>query len=380
MLAVILILILFLVVGVGVGVAYKYKDKLRPKKSSKKSGSTTKTSSSPSPATNGSTNVGNRSETEPCRTGEWANEGACVNGKQKQTRSVTGDCAEDILGEKEIDCCSMGEWTNEGPCRRVVGSEFPDTVSQKQVRTLTGTCASHEKKVREIPCCLVDLDWKDVTRCTFGNKKVQKRNLAGTCPVEDWETVRDVDCSFSDPPNCADTDKDTGCVYWARAKHCDNTEHWRWMLENCATSCQRTGPVELGYTPKTCKAPDAATFCIDNYTDCEERKAKGECDTNPHAQVNCRKTCEVWGCQSTRFGTHKPDDNVWSDNGDQAKKYQYYAKGVESLLPNWCMDRNAGCYILDRMGYDGPGKDTVKPGVYTGNTWTSELNPANINI
>ena len=397
---VIFCLLISLIVSVGLG--YKNKDKLQDvlskKSSDKKSSdsSSSDSSSSPSgvsrsstqstesPTTSESTELGNKSEKEPCRTGEWANEGECVDGKQKQTRSVTGDCGDDILGEKEIECCSIGEWKNEGACRRLVGSEFPDTASQKQVRTLVGNCPSHKKSEQEVPCCLVELqrvwnatdrkweekEWKEISGCTFGNKKVEKRRLFGTCPVEEWPTTRDVDCSY-DVPNCAAADTHASCPGYARTKLCDSNDYWVWTQTNCATSCQRTGEVEKYYKPEACKAPDASTFCTDTYTDCEARKAKGECDTDWNTWNNCKKTCEAWGCQSSRFGTHKPDDDYWYTSS--AGIWYVWNKPVQSLLPNWCMDKRY-CNIQDRSGYDGPGKDTIKPGKYYKDEWIEELN------
>ena len=307
---------------------------------------------------------------EPCRTGEWTDEGDCVEGKMKQVRTVTGDCGDDVEAEQEVPCCSPGEWKNEGVCRKLPGSELPDEVSQKQVRTLVGECPSHVKTEQEVACCLVTKDWFEISPCTFGNKAYDRRKLEGTCPEEEWPTLRTRDCTFSHP-NCAAADTNAECPRWARAKLCDNGWYWDWMQTNCATSCQRTGAkAKYDYGKSTCRAPDFETWCVDTATDCEARKARGECDTNYWKNwIECKKTCEVWGCQATNFGTHKPDDDYWYrnwvDGNEQNNAWKDSASGT--FKPDWCSYSGRYCKFDPRPGYDGPGKDgVIEPGYYYG--------------
>ena len=294
----------------------------------------------------------------------------------KQVRTVTGDCEEDVVAEQEVACCSPGEWTNEGACRVLPGSDFPDEVSQKQVRTLVGECPSHVKTEQEVPCCMTG-DWTEISACTFGSKIYDQRSLTGTCPEEEFPSVRTRDCTFSHP-NCAAADTDASCPYWARAKLCDNGWYWKWMQESCATSCQRTGDVaQYGYGQSTCRAPDFETYCVDVHADCEERKARGECDTAfSDTWVNCKKTCEVWGCQSTNYGTHKPNDDYWYLNWvDGNEQLTSWSDASKTLAPSYCAWNSAYCKFNPRPGYDGPGADAIlKPGYYYNiSTWQHGL-------
>lgn len=120
--------------------------------------------------------------TDCCYEGDWVDSVACTpEGFKIQNRTLNG-CDPSVNSTRNIECCYVGDWVDEGDCTPIG--------KQKQIRSASVNCGDDVITTKYTPCCYTT-EWQDWSVC-LGGKKMQRRRVNGCDPS--YEKSREVDC------------------------------------------------------------------------------------------------------------------------------------------------------------------------------------------